>query len=130
MILPISLQNKSTGILANQRYSKQYLNTSQHPNVNIGVYEPIVEIKVELKASSANLNRTQVFPTPESPISNNLKRWSYVFAIFSTKMFKYSLCLCWLPSLPSYAQCWVVRIFLRNRVLIKCRLRVTGYLNF
>lgn len=35
---------------------------------------PMVEIKVELKASSENLNRTQVFPTPESPINSNLNK--------------------------------------------------------
>lgn len=41
----------------------------------------MVEMNVELKASSENRNNTQVLPTPESPISNNLKRKSYVFAI-------------------------------------------------
>lgn len=35
---------------------------------------PIVEMKVVLKASSENRNNMQVFPTPESPISNNLNR--------------------------------------------------------
>lgn len=35
---------------------------------------PMVEINVELKASSENLNRTQVFPTPESPINSNLNK--------------------------------------------------------
>lgn len=35
---------------------------------------PIVEMNVELKASSENLNRTQVFPTPESPINSNLNK--------------------------------------------------------
>lgn len=35
---------------------------------------PIVDIKVELKASSENLNSTQVFPTPESPINSSLNR--------------------------------------------------------
>lgn len=35
---------------------------------------PIVEINVVLKASSENLNNTHVFPTPESPISNNLNK--------------------------------------------------------
>lgn len=35
---------------------------------------PIVEINVELKASSENLKRTQVFPTPESPIKSNLNK--------------------------------------------------------
>lgn len=33
---------------------------------------PMVEMKVVLKASSENLNKTHVLPTPESPISNNL----------------------------------------------------------
>lgn len=43
----------------------------------------MVEINVVVKASSENLNKTQVFPTPESPINNNLNRRSYVFfAIF------------------------------------------------
>ncbi len=35
---------------------------------------PIVEIKVALKASSENLKRTQVFPTPLSPIRRSLNR--------------------------------------------------------
>lgn len=35
---------------------------------------PIVEINVELKASSENLNNTQVFPTPESPIKSSLNK--------------------------------------------------------
>lgn len=35
---------------------------------------PIVEIKVVLNASSENLNNTHVFPTPESPINNNLNK--------------------------------------------------------
>lgn len=38
------------------------------------VYTPIVEINVELKASSENLKRTQVFPTPESPIKRSLNK--------------------------------------------------------
>lgn len=33
---------------------------------------PMVEMKVVLNASSENLNRTQVLPTPESPIRSNL----------------------------------------------------------
>lgn len=37
-------------------------------------YPPIVEINVELKASSENLNSTQVFPTPESPIKSSLNK--------------------------------------------------------
>ena len=46
-------------------------------------YIPIVDINVVLKASSENLNRRQVFPTPESPIRSNLNNKSYVFlAIF------------------------------------------------
>lgn len=40
---------------------------------------PIVEINVEVKASSENLNRIQVLPTPESPISSSLYSKSYVF---------------------------------------------------
>lgn len=43
--------------------------------------QPMVEINVELNASSENRNSTQVLPTPESPISNSLKRKSYVLAI-------------------------------------------------
>lgn len=35
---------------------------------------PMVEIKVVLKASSENRNNTHVFPTPESPINNNLNK--------------------------------------------------------
>lgn len=39
----------------------------------------MVDMNVVLKASSENLNRTQVFPTPESPMSSNLNSKSYVF---------------------------------------------------
>lgn len=39
----------------------------------------MVEMKVVLKASSENRNRTQVFPTPESPIRRSLNSRSYVF---------------------------------------------------
>lgn len=35
---------------------------------------PMVEMKVVLKASSENLNRMQVLPTPESPISSSLNK--------------------------------------------------------
>lgn len=42
--------------------------------VYVTITVPIVEINVELKASSENLNRTQVFPTPESPINSNLNK--------------------------------------------------------
>ena len=34
----------------------------------------MVEMNVALNASSENLKRTQVFPTPESPINNNLNK--------------------------------------------------------
>ena len=37
-------------------------------------YIPMVDINVELKASSENLKSTHVLPTPESPISRSLKR--------------------------------------------------------
>lgn len=40
---------------------------------------PMVEIKVVLKASSEKRKRTQVLPTPESPIRSSLKSRSYVF---------------------------------------------------
>lgn len=39
----------------------------------------MVEMKVVLKASSEKRNRTQVFPTPESPMSSSLNSKSYVF---------------------------------------------------
>lgn len=39
----------------------------------------MVEMKVVLKASSEKRNRTQVFPTPESPIRSSLNSKSYVF---------------------------------------------------
>ena len=35
---------------------------------------PMVEIKVELKASSENLTRMQVLPTPLSPINSSLNK--------------------------------------------------------
>lgn len=37
-------------------------------------HSPIVDINVELNASSENLKRTHVFPTPESPISKSLNK--------------------------------------------------------
>ena len=40
---------------------------------------PMVDMKVSRKVSSAYLNSTQVFPTPESPIRSSLKRRSYAF---------------------------------------------------
>lgn len=40
-----------------------------------------------VKASSENLKRTQVLPTPESPINKSLNRRSYVFfAIFQSQL--------------------------------------------
>ncbi len=40
---------------------------------------PMVEMKVVLNASSENLKRMHVFPTPESPMSSNLNNKSYDF---------------------------------------------------
>lgn len=40
---------------------------------------PIVEINVEVNASSENRKSIQVLPTPESPINSNLNNKSYVF---------------------------------------------------
>jgi len=51
------------------------------PNRSYRSHSPIVEINVELYASSENRNKIHVLPTPESPISSNLNKWSYVFAI-------------------------------------------------
>ena len=42
---------------------------------------PMVDINVELKASSENLTSIHVLPTPLSPIRRSLKRKSYVLAI-------------------------------------------------
>lgn len=39
-----------------------------------GNNSPIVDMNVVLKASSENRKRMQVFPTPESPINNNLNK--------------------------------------------------------
>ena len=42
-------------------------------------------MKVVLNASSEKRNRRQVFPTPESPMSNNLNNKSYVFLAISNQ---------------------------------------------
>lgn len=65
--------------------SKFYLRTEIINIIRFLFYSklPIVEMKVVVKASSENLNRMHVFPTPESPISNNLKSKSYVFFAIS-----------------------------------------------
>lgn len=38
--------------------------------------KPIVDINVDVNASSEKRNNMQVFPTPESPINNNLNNKS------------------------------------------------------
>jgi len=43
-------------------------------------------MNVVLNASSENRNSKQVFPTPESPISNSLNNRSYVFFAMSKSM--------------------------------------------
>jgi len=43
-------------------------------NVRSPFVVPIVDMNVELKASSENRNSMHVLPTPESPISNSLNR--------------------------------------------------------
>lgn len=40
---------------------------------------PIVEMNVDVNASSEKRKSIQVLPTPESPINNNLNNKSYVF---------------------------------------------------
>ena len=58
--------------------------------VQINITIPIVDMKVVLNASSLNRKRRQVFPTPESPINNNLNNKSYVFlAILYQTQIKY-----------------------------------------
>lgn len=42
-------------------------------------HSPMVLMNVLVKASSEKRNKIHVFPTPESPISNNLNSRSYVF---------------------------------------------------
>lgn len=59
------------------------------------INSPIVDINVVLKASSENLNKRHVLPTPESPIRSNLNNKSYVFfAIFpypTARIFRYKM---------------------------------------
>lgn len=53
---------------------------------------PMVDMNEDEKESSTNRKRIHVFPTPESPISISLKRWSYVFfAISIYKKMRYKM---------------------------------------
>lgn len=52
-------------------------------SVDCAIYLPMVDINVDVNASSEKRNSMQVFPTPESPISRSLKSKSYVFFAIS-----------------------------------------------
>lgn len=52
-------------------------------------------MKVVLKASSENLNRTQVFPTPESPMRRSLNNKSYVFFAMIYDVYLVQLATMW-----------------------------------
>lgn len=83
----------------------------------------MVEIKVDVNASSENRNRMQVFPTPESPIRSSLKSKSYVFLAIVQRSqvvpkiklcpFSFSACVVFLP--PGLEQ--IRRIPLSNCLL-------------
>lgn len=60
------------------------LHTHTHTQrLHCAICLPIVDINVDVKASSEKRNSIQVFPTPESPISKSLKSKSYVFFAIS-----------------------------------------------
>ena len=51
------------------------------------MYEPIVDMNVDVNASSENRNKMHVSPTPESPINNNLNDKSYDHIVYSSFSF-------------------------------------------
>ena len=59
---------------AHASFSTTALASVIYANAGYVRYSPIVEMKVELYASSENRNRMHVFPTPESPIKSSLNR--------------------------------------------------------
>lgn len=64
-----------------------HTHTDEHLNrlrLHCAICLPIVDINVDVKASSEKRKSIQVFPTPESPISKSLKSKSYVFFAISS----------------------------------------------